>query len=416
MWLQDFETMHHLTWARYTLATFLICVACTFSSAQYGDFGLPEQPADSAAVDDIIFYGDYMDMSGGYNVDDTVYNFTVYDFDGNPVELYDELAGPKPVVLVSGSVSCIRFRNVFDPSLPGQEVWSARNFIYDHIEDYNWIFIYGVEAHPTDGNCPSNCPPTVNTDTAVVQPSIYAERRWAMHDWLESPIHDFPFTMYADNPDNAIYNTFFQRPFGMIGLNCDGTVAIRSDWVTNFFADADNVDAMLDFRLNYNMCTIDWQPEEEDAEDEDETDDNGTDEGADDEGSDDEGGTGEDDEGSDDEGDTGEDDDDEPIDYDGPDYTLDGHTNNEVASNVSEPTALDGLRVYPNPARTTLTVASNAIDATWQLTDMRGRTVANWTQTERMSSFNVADLPRGQYVLIGRLEEGTTTHRRVILH
>ncbi|MGB2135348.1 MAG: hypothetical protein ACPHYG_05090, partial [Flavobacteriales bacterium] len=202
--------MHQLTCARYFLASLLTCIACTFSTAQYGDFGLPEQPADTASVNDIIFYGDYMDMSGGYNVNDTVYNFTVYDFDGNPVELYDELAGLKPVVLVSGSVSCIRFRNVFDPALPGQEVWSARNFIYDHIEDFNWIYIYGVEAHPTDGNCPSNCPPTVNTDTAVVQPSIYAERRYAMHDWLESPIHDFPFTMYADNPDNAIYNTFFQ--------------------------------------------------------------------------------------------------------------------------------------------------------------------------------------------------------------
>ena len=394
------ETMHQFICARHVLAFLLTCVACTFSTAQYGDLGLPEQPADTASVDDIIFYGDYMDMSGGYNVNDTVYNFTAYDFDGNPIELYEELAGPKPVVLVSGSVSCIRFRNVFDPSLPGQEVWSARNFIYDHIEDFNWIFIYGVEAHPTDGNCPSNCPPTVNTDTAVVQPSIYAERRWAMHDWLESPIHDFPFTMYADNPDNAIYNTFFQRPFGMIGLNCDGTVAIRSDWVTNFFADSDNVDAMLDFRLNYNMCTIDWEPEEDNAEDEDETDGNGTDDG-----SNDEGGTGEDDT-----------DDDEPIDYDGPDYALEGHTNNEVASNVSEATASDVLRVYPNPARTTLTVASNALDATWQLTDMRGRAVANWTQTERLSSFDIADLPRGQYVLIGRLEDGSTTHQRVILH
>ncbi len=381
--------MHHLTCARYTLAFLLTCAACTFSTAQYGDFGLPEQPADTASVDDIIFYGDYMNMSGGYNVNDTVYNFTVYDFDGNPVELYDELAGPKPVVLVSGSVSCIRFRNVFDPSLPGQEVWSARNFIYDHIEDYNWIFIYGVEAHPTDGNCPSNCPPTVNTDTAVVQPSVYAERRWAMHDWLESPIHDFPFTMYADNPDNAIYNTFFQRPFGLIGLNCDGTVGIRSDWVTNFFADNDNVDAMLDFRLNYNVCTIDWQPEGEDVDEEDETDDDGTDDGT---------------------------DDDEPIDYDGPDYALYGHSDNEVASNVSEANALEALRVYPNPARTTLTVASNAFETTWQLTDMRGRAVANWTQTDRMSSFDVADLPRGQYVLIGRLEDGRTTHRRVILH
>lgn len=385
MRLQLIETMHQLTRARYFLASLLTCIACTFSTAQYGDFGLPEQPADTASVNDIIFYGDYMDMSGGYNVNDTVYNFTVYDFDGNPVELYDELAGPKPVVLVSGSVSCIRFRNVFDPALPGQEVWSARNFIYDHIEDYNWIFIYGVEAHPTDGNCPSNCPPTVNTDTAVVQPSVYAERRYAMHDWLESPIHDFPFTMYADNPDNAIYNTFFQRPFGLIGLNCDGTVGIRADWVTNFFADTDNIDAMLDFRQNYNVCTIDWQPEEEDGVDEDDSDDDGTD-------------------------------DDEPIEYDGPDYALDGHSDNEVASNVSEAAALDGLRVYPNPARSTLTVASNALEATWQLTDMRGRTVANWTQTERLSSFDVADLPRGQYVLIGRLEDGTTTHRRVILH
>ena len=99
-----------------------------------------------------------------------------------------------------------------------------------------------------------------------------------------------------------------------------------------------------------------------------------------------------------------------------PDYALDGHSDNEVASNVSEAAALDGLRVYPNPARTTLTVASSALDAAWQLTDIRGRAVANWTQTERLSSFNVADLPRGQYVLIGRLEDGTTTHRRVILH
>jgi len=383
--MQEIETMHQLTWARYILATLLICIACTFATAQYGDFGLPEQPADTAAVDDIIFYGDYMDMTGGYNVGDTVFNFTAYDFDGNAVELYEELAGPKPVVLVSGSVSCIRFRNIFDPTVPGQEVWAARTFIYDHIEDYNWIFIYGVEAHPTDGNCPSNCPPTVNTDTAVVQPSIYAERRWAMHDWLNSPEHDMPFTMYADNPDNAIYNNFFQRPFGLIAMNCDGTVAIRADWVTNFFADSDNVDALLDFRLNYNMCTIDWQPEEEDVDDGDETDDDGTD-------------------------------DDEPIDYDGPDYALDGHSDNEVASNVSEAAALDGLRVYPNPARTTLTVASNALDATWLLTDMQGRTVATWTQTQRRSTFDVGHLPRGHYILTGDSPDGAATHRSVILH
>lgn len=380
MCMQEIETMHHLNWARYILASLLTFIACTLSKAQFGDFGLPEQPADTASVDDIIFYGEFMEMSGGYNVSDTVYNFTVYDFDGNSVELYNELAGTKPVVLVSGSASCTRFREVFDPSSSGQATWSTRNFINDHSEDFNWIFIYGVEAHPSDGNCPSNCPPIVTTDTTLVQPTFYAERRWALYNWLESPDHNFPFPMYADNPDNAIYNAFFQRPFGMLVLNCDGTVGIRADWVTTYLADEDNRQSMLNFLQEYQMCSINWQSEDEGSEDEDETDD------------------------------------DEPVDYNGPDTAFNSHSDNQVASSVSEAEQLDGLRVYPNPARTTLTLAFNTLDATWQLTDMRGRTVANWTQTERLSSFDVTDLPRGQYVLIGRLEDGTTTHQRVILH
>ena len=85
------ETMHHLTRARYILVTLLAGMACTLSMAQYGDFGLPVQPADTASVDDIIYYGEINDMSGGYQVNDTVFNFTLYDFDGNAVELYQEL-------------------------------------------------------------------------------------------------------------------------------------------------------------------------------------------------------------------------------------------------------------------------------------------------------------------------------------
>lgn len=378
--------MHQFSWARLALAPLFVLLLSFTTQAQYGDFGLAEQPADTAAVDDIIYYGDYMDMTGGYNVGDTVFNFTAYDFDGNAVELYEELAGPKPVVLVSGSVSCIRFRNIFDPSVPGQEVWAARTFIYDHAEDFNWIFIYGVEAHPTDGNCPSNCPPTINTDTAVVQPSIYTERRWAMHNWLNSPEHDMPFPMYADNPDNAIYNNFFQRPFGLIAMNCDGTVAIRADWVTSFFMDVNNEDELLMFRQNYTSCQIDWEP---------------ADEG--------DGGTG--DSGTGDE--TG---DDEPVDYDGPMSTLDGHANNEVASSVWDEQFANDLRIYPNPAQSILVIECETRDTPWRLTDMQGRTVATWTQTQRRSTFDVGHLPRGHYILTGDSPDGAATHRSVILH
>ena len=384
------ETMHHLTRARYILVTLLAGMACTLSMAQYGDFGLAEQPADTAVVDDIIYYGDYMDMSGGYNVGDTVFDFTAYDFDGNPINLYDQLAGERPVVLVSGSVSCIRFRNVFDPLVPGQEVWAARTFIYDHQDDFNWIFIYGVEAHPTDGNCPSNCPPTINTDTAVVQPAVYSERRWAMHDWENSTEHDMPFTMYADNPDNSIYNNFFQRPFGLLALNCDGTVGIRADWVTSFFLDISNEEELMMFRQGYTSCQIDWEPEEEEQDDTEDDDTTGGDDDS---------------------------DDDEPVDYDGLNHALEGHTGNGTASDLSEqaPTGA-ALRVFPNPAQSVLTVVSDARINSLQLTDLRGRTVDQWTVVERILTLPVADLPRGQFVLIGRTPDGAISHRRIILH
>ena len=342
---------------------------------------MAEQPADTAVVDDIIYYGDYMDMSGGYNVGDTVFDFTAYDFDGNPINLYDQLAGERPVVPVSGSVSCIRFRNVFDPLVPGQEVWAARTFIYDHQDDFNWIFIYGVEAHPTDGNCPSNCPPTINTDTAVVQPAVYSERRWAMR--LEnSTEHDMPFTMYADNPDNSIYNNFFQRPFGLLALNCDGTVGIRADWVTSFFLDISNEEELMMFRQGYTSCQIDWEPEEdEDEEEQDDTEDDDT--------------TGGDDDS----------DDDEPVDYHGPDHALEGHTGEwngvraiRTGANGSSPASsqsgsIGTHRGFRCPNQFT------------QLTDLRGRTVAQWTAVDRILTLPVADLPRGQYVLIGRMPD-----------
>jgi hypothetical protein len=55
-------------------------------TAQYGTFGEATCPEDSAAVDDIIYYGELLDMSGGYDTGDTVFDFTVYDFDGNALE------------------------------------------------------------------------------------------------------------------------------------------------------------------------------------------------------------------------------------------------------------------------------------------------------------------------------------------
>ena len=371
-----FETMHHFLRSRHTLLFILTCAFCTNATAQYGNFGWSEHPADTAAVDDVIYYGEHNDMSGGYNVGDTVFNFTAYDFGGNPVELYEELAGPKPVVLVSGSVSCIRFRKTWDTTIVAPEVASARIFMIENDENFNWIFIYGVEAHPTDGECPSNCPPIITNDTAVVQPSIYAERRWSMHTWLSATDHYMPFNMYADNPDNAVYNAFFQRPYGLVALNCDGTVGMRVNWVDSYFEDPNNQAEMLQFSANYQACQIDWQP--------------------------------------DDEGDGTSDDGDESDVYVGPVSGFNSDNSNEATSSIPQ-VGIDDFKAYPNPANSVLTIETQLADITWHLTDMQGRSVASWIQNQFQLTVAVDDVPRGQYVLVGYREEAPAEHKLIVL-
>jgi hypothetical protein len=443
------------------LVVCLVFLSVSSAQAQYGSFGKDTCPADSIAVDDIIYYGEMLDMSNGYQVGDTVFDFTVYDFDGNPLNLYTELSGQKPVVLINGSVSCLRFRGTFEPDNNGQQYAAARNYLESHADDINWIFIYGVEAHPTDGNCPSNCPPTVSNDTTVVQPPFYVNRRYAVHGWEESPEHDFPFTMYADNQDNAVYNNFFQRPFGMVAINCDGTVALRGDWVNSFFMDSGSVAELNIWRTDSNTCTIDWTPEDnsdddesngtndgtndggngadddtdeddgngtgDDDDDTDQGDGDGTDENEDDNGTDDDDtdddtdqgdGDGtdenEDDNGTDenedgngtddddtDQGDTDEDetDDDTPT-YDGPSEAIGSGTGQEgSASNIFNEKPLE-LLVYPNPAKSYVQIEGLNDEAQLHLIDISGRIVLDVQTTQKDLKLDVSVFQPGQYILL----------------
>lgn len=336
----------------------LFCLSCAVVHGQVGDLGTPIQPSDSAAVDPLPDYGPYMDMSGGYAVGDTAADFTVYDFDGNSVTLSEELASGKPVVMISGSVSCIRFRETYEEDNNAQEFAATRAFFAAHMDDFNWLYIYGVEAHPTDGNCPSNCPPIPTTDTAVVQPSFYGERRWALNGWMESEEHDFPFEMYADNPDNSVYNTFFERPFGLVALDCNGVVAFRGDWVTSFFLDTEQANALEAWGESWGEC-VDSNPDPDPDPDPD------------------------------------------PVDpwYEGPDADLtdgDATEDDQISSVPSwQPSS---LRMYPNPAHATLTVEWNGENMAQMLVhDMNGRLCHEEWLSPGQHTLNISHLVDGIY-------------------
>jgi len=230
-----------------------------------GNLGWPFWPTGETPIDSLGYQGENGDMTGGYQIGETVADFTVYDFSGNPLTLSEKLAGDKPVIILSGSVTCNRFRDIFDPNMETQQNLITKTFMFDNADNFEWIFIYNVEAHPSDGWCPSNCYDSAQLDTTVLQHPDYHYRRFAMRDWLNSDDHYFPFNMYADNPDNSVYDNFFKRPSGLLVLNCEGVVQLRGDWTQIYVpAYSDQILALL----NEPFQNCDWLTEEEEEEEE----------------------------------------------------------------------------------------------------------------------------------------------------
>lgn len=219
-----------------------------------GNLGRPDLPALSESVDLPPHHGELYDMSGGYTAGEQVADFTVYNSEGESYTLSDLLNGQKPVLLISGSVTCDKFANTFRTSYTGQLSLDARQALIDLQDQAEILFIYGMEAHPTSGACPTNCPIAQTTDTLVAQHATYADRLAALDSWMDALDLDFPFQMMADNPDNAVYNTFFERPNGVVGLNCDGRVGLRADWMTSFFGMADGQLAVQTWLADQTPC------------------------------------------------------------------------------------------------------------------------------------------------------------------
>ena len=410
----------------------LILFASISAQAQYVDLGTDQLPNDHDLVDDLIWYGDFLEFEGGYHVGDTAANFTVYDFDGNAMNFYEELEGDKPVILMSGSVSCLRFRYSFpnEDEQPGQAYFAADTFFDEYSDLYNVLFVYGIEAHPTDGNCPSNCPPTTSNDTTVLQAPDYIYRKWAMKTWMDSPDFHFPFNMYCDNPDNSVYNTFFQRPFGALVFNCDATVAMRGDWANMFFQE--NNDNLVDFAENYTACSIDWIPEEEiENNGEEEVGGNGdgeNEEGTGEEEEEDNGegeneeGTGEEEEedngeGENEEGTGEEEEEDNDPDYEGDPADLEDIIDEDTVVSVNDFTIQDEWNFYPNPAQNmvTLRVDKPTSFATYSLIDITGKVILTGQVNQNITQLDVSQFATGLYFVEMIGQNGKAARERLVI-
>ncbi len=186
--------------------------------------GIGALPNDSDAICYIPpFYSINYD-SVGYQVGDTVADFTLHQLDGTPVTLSDVMSDGKPVVLMSGSYTCIRFRNNKDVINDIQQIYGS---------SINVLIIYIVEPHVIvdwSPYRPEEWVTLANQDAGILyrQPTTYGERKAIAYDMLDSM--NYQPTMLIDGPCNNWWLNYGQGPNRGYLIEPNGVVNALHGW------------------------------------------------------------------------------------------------------------------------------------------------------------------------------------------
>ena len=360
-----------------------LCALLTHISIAQNFLGTENFPAPQATVSLAPDFG--TDFSGGYQIGDQVDNFQIYDATGTALRLNDALDNDKHTIITTGSASCIRFTQTWnlEASDPGYHI--ARQYMVEHADDFNWIFIYGFEAHPGDlENCTSNCPeltiPAPNGDT-LFSHKFYSDRIAAIQLWsqiVSSPEYnyEFPFNFYADNPNNGVYNNFMERPFGSVVVDCEGKVLERCEWTNTWLSSQEGhafLNGILEPSVDCGPGAFECSDEAFDSDEDGICDDQELWQGWD------------------------------PYDPSDP---------IEVATSILDITKNE-LKAYPNPFDNILTLSNVSFGDQVQLWDMQGRLV-HATQIQASSALNLSAINQGVYTLIVTEKSGEQRSQLVV--
>lgn len=234
------------------VALILMGLALSFTTWSQEYLGWDNLPSPDDVIEELPYFGEANDFSGGIQTGDLCPDFTIYDLNGNPKNLYESLRPDKYTILVSMSQSCVRVIQGFDPN------WSPGtvNFMQEFGDQFNWVPIYVEEAHPADiENCPSNCTGTVILSLdgdSIFSHQTYQDRHDLAAEMVffgNNPDYDFiyPFEeIFLDNPDNGLMVDIFQAPFAMVVLDCAGYVVMEVPFMNSFLNITDNWSQLTD--------------------------------------------------------------------------------------------------------------------------------------------------------------------------
>ena len=195
-------------------------------------------PNDSDQICQVPNYSNIDFDTSGYDVGDTVNDFTLFDRNGNGYQLSSTLALGKPVLLITGSLTCPIFRN---------KLLTINTVFATYSADVNTAVIYVIEAHPTDTSPYSG---TVNVTVQNMnqgilfpQPTTYLERK-ALVDTLLLNMPVSP-PVYIDGPCNEWWNKFGPAPQNAYLIDTNGIVLLKHGSFDQFpqdiYCDIDSV-------------------------------------------------------------------------------------------------------------------------------------------------------------------------------
>jgi hypothetical protein len=220
-----------------SLLIILFSVVCQASAQLLSPINSGVLPNNSDPVCSTPYYLNTNFDTSGYDVGQTVNDFTLFDAGGNPYQLGNILSLGKPILLITGSITCPVFRNNLSTINAVFTTYSA---------DVNTAIIYVIEAHPTDtspyfGNI-NITSQNLTEGVLLDQPNTYAERKALVDTLLQNYTVAPP--VYIDGPCNEWWHSFGPAPQNAYLIDTNGVVMVKQGWFDQFpqdiFCDIDS--------------------------------------------------------------------------------------------------------------------------------------------------------------------------------
>jgi hypothetical protein len=209
---------------RKILLSIPLVLLCRLSCAQpLPSIGLNGIPNDTDTVCSIPLYTGSFSNSGFQN-GDTVPDFTLYDINGDSVNLTSALQTGKPALLIAGSYTCPVFRGKIADINTMASVYAGLLNIY---------VIYTVEAHPIVDVSPYSGTvwvPSSNVNEGVLyeQPETYGERKTVVDSLLAH--YSISAPVLIDGPCNNWWLNYGPAPNNAYLIDTNGIVFMKHPW------------------------------------------------------------------------------------------------------------------------------------------------------------------------------------------